>query len=116
MPTGGPGMSAMAGGGSGGGTNLRGVDRAKERKDAKDAAAKKKAAPKKAVDQYYNVVQVTVYGQARFYNSPAPIPPVEGSASTAVTPESTPTGTPAAAAAPVAPPSPPKAEAPDRGR
>ncbi len=82
--------SGMYGGMSGGaatkksGTDLRAVNKAAERKKKeKDAAEKKKnAAPKKNVDQYYNVIQVTVYGQARFYNTPPPIPPVEPSTST----------------------------------
>jgi len=85
-------MAAMMGGMRGGmmntpkktGTDLRSVvNKAEERKKQAKDAAKAKAAPKKSVDQYYNVIEVTVYGQARFYNTPAPIPPAEPSTSTA---------------------------------
>ena len=99
------GMSGMGGmGGMGGtmapkrtGTDLRGVNKVEERRQkAKDEAKKAKNAPKKSVDQYFNIVQLTIYGQARFYDTPAPPDAVESS-STATTPtaeggaESTPT-------------------------
>ncbi len=74
-------MSMMGGGGRSGppaavakGTDLRGVDKAAERKKKQKEAAKGKSAPKKNVDQYFNIIEVTVYGQARFYNTP-PAPP-----------------------------------------
>ncbi len=82
-----------------GGTDLRSApNKGEERQKKAKEAAQAKAAPKKNVDQYFNVIQVTVYGQARFYNTPAPIPPAEPSTSTATEPASTPT-TPAAAPA-----------------
>ena len=102
------GRSMQGGGGGGaavkkGGTDLRSVNKAADRKaqQAKDAD-KKKAAPKKNVDQYFNVVQVTVYGQARFYNTPPPLPPAEPAATTEPAPTpAEPTAT--AAAAPATP-------------
>ena len=115
-------MSGGRGGmGSGGapkqGTDLRGQNKAEERKaKAKEAAKKKAATPKKSVDQYYNVVEVTVYGRARFYNTPAPTPPADPSASAGATPAepgtATPAATPAAPGAPTAPAATPKADEP----
>ena len=100
-------MAAMMGGMRGmmntpkkSGTDLRsGVNKAEERKKQAKDAAKAKAAPKKSVDQYYNVIEVTVYGQARFYNTPAPIPPAEPSTSPATETTAAPTE-PAATKAP----------------
>ena len=65
------------------GTDIRGVNKAEERKAniAKDAA-KPKAEPKAKLDQYYNVIEVTVYGQARFYLAPPPPPEVPPSVAT----------------------------------
>lgn len=120
MPGGGPGRmggmgGGMAGASGGQGANLRGVDRAKERKN-KEAAGKTKAAVKKAVDQYYNVVEVTVYGQARFYNTPKPPESVDASPGAGTTGE--PAATPPGAVTPPAAVTPPGAATPppDRDR
>ncbi len=95
------------------GIDLRQKDRVAERKAAKEAASKK-SAPKKSADQYYNILEVTIYGQARFYNTPPPAPPVEPSTSAAPAPE--PAATPAPDApkdqAPKAPDAPAKPDAP----
>lgn len=85
------------------GKSIRDVDKAKQRAKA-IADAKKKKVEKKAVDPYYNVIEVTVYGQARFYNAPPPPAGPEPSAS-----ESTPAAEEAAPAAPADAPA-PKAE------
>ncbi len=74
MGRGGPGASGVPKKG----TDLRGgVNKAEERRNqAKKDAVKAKAAAKKVVDQYFNILEVTVYGQARFYNTPpAPTAP-----------------------------------------
>ena len=60
------------------GTDQHGVNKAEIRKQ-NTAATKAKTAPKKNFDQYYNVIEVTVYGQARFYNTPPAAPAVEPS-------------------------------------
>ncbi|WP_337177832.1 hypothetical protein [Paludisphaera sp.] len=72
----GPGM--MRGmGGMGGmaqarkGVDRRGVDRAEKRKEAEKAITEAKSV-EPSPDLYYNIVEVTVYGQARFYNEPTP--------------------------------------------
>ena len=46
-------------------------------------------------DPYFNIVEVTVYGQARFYNPPPPEPPAQPSAAAPApaTPEATPPAT-----------------------
>ncbi len=63
------------------GVDVRSKDRAKTREE------EEKAASKRAVvtihDPYFNVVQVTVYGQARFYNPPPEEPAPEPSQSQA---------------------------------
>jgi hypothetical protein len=72
------------------GVNVRDRDRAKTREE------EEKAASKRAVvtihDPYFNVVQVTAYGQARFYNPPPEEPAPEPSPSQAPVPAE---GTPA---------------------
>ena len=78
------GMPGMTGGNASApksGTSIREKNLAKERKDReRDAAkAKSKAEPKARLDQYYNVIEVTVYGQARFYLAPPPPPSAEPS-------------------------------------
>ncbi|WP_165070280.1 hypothetical protein [Paludisphaera rhizosphaerae] len=50
------------------GVDKRGTDRKKAREDAEKARESKKSAV--PFDAYYNIVEVTVYGQARFYNEP----------------------------------------------
>ena len=70
------------------GTDVRTVNKADERKKnlAKDAA-KPKVETKAKLDQYFNVIEVTVYGQARFYLAPPPPPETPPStASTAPAP------------------------------
>jgi hypothetical protein len=81
------------------GTDIRSKDMAKERKDqAKKEANAAKNATKSKVDLYFNIIEVTVYGQARFYNAP-PAPPQEQPSTSQ-------------AAAPTAPAETPKAEVP----
>jgi len=58
------------------GTDVRSRDRRKEREEAEKSLAKK--ARMSLQDPYFNVVEVSVYGQARFYNPP---PPPEAAAS-----------------------------------
>jgi hypothetical protein len=62
------------------GTDVRSRDRRKEREEAEKSIAKK--ARMSLQDPYYNVVEVSVYGQARFYNPPPPpeAPASDGSA------------------------------------
>ncbi|MFM7132586.1 MAG: hypothetical protein ACKO0V_24855, partial [bacterium] len=62
------------------GTDVRSRDRRKEREEAEKSIAKK--ARMSLQDPYYNVVEVSVYGQARFYNPPPPpeAAPSDGSA------------------------------------
>ena len=65
----GPGMGMM--GATRKGVDKRGVDRAEKRKE--EAKAREEAAkPTTLFDPYYNIVQVTIYGQARFFNEPTP--------------------------------------------
>jgi hypothetical protein len=52
------------------GTDVRSRDRRKEREEAEKSLAKK--ARMSLQDPYFNVVEVSVYGQARFYNPPPP--------------------------------------------
>ena len=89
-----------------GGVNNRGKDEAKIRRDRekkeKDAAAKAKGETKK-IDQYYNVIEVKVYGRARFYLAPPPapeLPPSTAAAPETPTPAPNPTPEPAKAEAP----------------
>ncbi len=62
------------------GTDVRSKDRRADRKKAEEAL--KKRSRVSLQDPYYNVVELTVYGQARFYNPPPP-PPAETSDSVA---------------------------------
>jgi hypothetical protein len=112
------GMSGSGYPGAGGGMppqrsgiDKRGVDRAKQRK-AEELAVKSSGATQTIHDPYFNIVEVTIYGQTRFYNpppaAPAPEPSVAESAPTAASPE----GTPPATEAPKAEGEAPKAEAP----
>ncbi len=110
--------NAAFGGGGGaaappkGGVNIRGGPNLAEERKAKakreaEAAAKGKGEVKK-IDQYYNVIEVTVYGRARFYLAPPPLP--QPAPSTAAAPEPTPPPTPAPSTAPA--PDATKAETP----
>ncbi len=89
-----PGMSEMMMGGGGTGraatsakaVDKRGVDRAEARK--KIEAEEKLARPSSVIhDPYYNIVEVTVYGQARFYNPPPEAPAAESNAEGGVGPD-----------------------------
>jgi hypothetical protein len=82
-----PGMGGMMGGGGrgmmggmmggGGGTASKGKNvRDEDRKKKREEKEKMQKALGRAIDTYYDVVEVTVYGQARFYNPP-PTPPAE---------------------------------------
>jgi hypothetical protein len=81
------GSAAGMGGGMGGdtakskGKNVRNVDREEERK--KKAQALKDAKGPALFDLYFDVVQVKVYGQARFFNAPPAPEPGEPSQSAA---------------------------------
>jgi hypothetical protein len=83
------------------GVDVRATDRAKARGAEEAAAAKRTLVT--IHDPYFNIVEVTVYGQARFYSPPPEEPPAEPSqsAATAAAPAE---GTPAPAS--------PTAEAP----
>jgi hypothetical protein len=90
------------------GIDNRTIKRADERKKAEEAISKTKGPS--LFDPYFDIVQVTVYGQARFFNPPPEMPAVEPSPgeTAAATPEPTATKPddaekPAAAATPVAP-------------
>ena len=71
----------------------------------------KKAAGVTIHDPYFNIVEVTVYGQARFYNPPPPEPPAGRSRARPRLPRR-PEATPPATEAPKAEADAPKAEAP----
>ena len=118
-----PGMSGMRGMMAGQGTvaekkgeDRRSVDRVKER----EAAQKKidSVTGKSLFDPYFNIVELTVYGQARFYNEPPPADEEEStSLGDAAEPGAEPAGmeTPAAvpAQAGASPAEAPKAANPD---
>jgi hypothetical protein len=61
------------------GIDVRGKDTKAKRKEELEAV--RKAAPVVLHDPYYNIIEVTVYGQARFYNPPPEAPPAEPSQS-----------------------------------
>jgi hypothetical protein len=92
-------MMGMMGGGGGAaarkGTDKRSVDRGKKREDEIKAAETSKGLS--LFDPFFNIVEVKIYGQARFYNSPPDEP--EGEASpgqvTAETPKTEPAAEPA---------------------
>jgi hypothetical protein len=84
MPGGRAGM--MGGGYPGGmgaattkrkGTDIRNVDRGAERKNAEKAVEEKKGPS--LFDPYFQIVEVTVYGRARFFNAPPADPEAEPS-------------------------------------
>jgi len=85
----GMGMGGMMMGGMGNqgtavskGTDIRSIDQKKERQKREEEAKKKTTIS--VFDPYYDIVQVSVYGQARFYNKP-PDPSAQSAASTAAT-------------------------------
>jgi len=68
-----PGEMGMGGGGAAAvrkGVDARDKDRAKARKEAMEKMKKRMATT--IHDPYFNIVELTVYGQARFYNAPPP--------------------------------------------
>jgi hypothetical protein len=80
------------------GTDVRGVNREKQREETKKAIEEAKGPS--LFDPYYDIVEVTVYGQARFFNPPPEEPKPEPSASeTAAQPEATPATAPGGAPA-----------------
>jgi len=80
------------------GTDVRGVNREKQREETKKAIEEAKGPS--LFDPYYDIVEVTVYGQARFFNPPPEEPKPEPSASeTAAQPEATPPAAPGGAPA-----------------
>ena len=88
--------------------DMRNTEKRSERDKAIEAFMKKATAVT-IHDPFFNIVEVTVYGQARFYNPPPPEPPAQPSAAPA---PATPEATPPAAEAPKAEGEAPKAEAP----
>jgi hypothetical protein len=77
-------MGGMGGVAEKKGTDQRNVDRAKEREEAEKAIEQIKGSD--LFDRYFNIIQLTVYGQARFYNKPpeeAEAPESPGDASAA---------------------------------
>ncbi len=110
-------MAAYGGSGSSAVQTRKGVD-VRSQSRSKSREEEEKAAAKRAIvtihDPYYNVVEVTVYGQARFYSPPPEEPAAEPSQSAATAPapsEGTPAAPPAAEAPKAAAETPP-AEAP----
>jgi hypothetical protein len=73
----GPGMGMGGGGPSRKGVDTRSKDIGKEAKAREEEV--RKAAQKQPGDLYYNIVEVTVYGQARFFNAPPAETPAEPS-------------------------------------
>ncbi|WP_435017034.1 hypothetical protein TA3x_004621 [Tundrisphaera sp. TA3] len=61
------------------GKSVRDIDKKALREKAAKEAKAKPVVKAKALDPYYNVIEVTVYGQARFYNAPPPPAPAESS-------------------------------------
>jgi hypothetical protein len=93
-------MMGMMGGGAGAtaarkGTDKRSVDRGKKREDEIKAAESSKGLS--LFDPYFNIVEVKIYGQARFYNAPPEEPAEESSPGqvTAETPKTEPAAEPA---------------------
>ena len=99
------GRMGMMGGVGGGttaarkGTDVRKINRAEDRKKQEELASKSKGPS--FFDPYFDIVQVTVYGQARFFQSPPPqdesSQPQPSPGETAATPDAA--ATPAASAA-----------------
>jgi hypothetical protein len=103
---GGPRFSQAMPGVAAGGRDVRGAMKRSER-DKLVAEAVKKASGVTIHDPYFNIVEVTVYGQTRFYNPPPPAPP----AAPSVAAETPAPAAPAAAEAPKTEGDAPKAEA-----
>ncbi len=106
-------MSARMGGGRMGemgmgkastrkGTDVRNIDREKKRKE-KEKAINQVKGPS-LFDPHFDIVQVTVYGQARFFNPPPVDEQAEPSLGDTATAAGASGGTPAKAPTPAAPP------------
>jgi len=115
---GGAGQMMAGMGGMGGGAPARkGVDKRSENlsnKAAEQETAVKKSGGRSLNDPYYNIVEVKIYGQARFFNPPpaeAPPEPSQAPAEAAATAEAKPE-TPAATPDAGKKPEEPKADAP----
>jgi hypothetical protein len=102
------GMGAMMAGGGAGpdttrkGTDVRSKDRAKARTEQEKALSKSQGPS--LFDPYFDIVQVTVYGQARFFNPPPEEPAAQPSPGE--TAASSPAGAAAADATSASAPSP----------
>ncbi len=64
------------------GTDLRGTNRKERREEEEKAMENAKSGPS-LFDPYYNIVEVRIYGQARFYNPPPPVEETESLGNTA---------------------------------
>jgi hypothetical protein len=82
-PSGAPGAAGRGGNANAApkGVDARSINKQAERKNANQEKSKTKGEQKPKADQYYNIVEVTVYGQARFYLAPPPLPVSEPSTS-----------------------------------
>ncbi len=80
------------------GKDVRSKDLAKARKEAMEKFLSRKGTS--IHDPYYNIVEVKVYGQARFFNPPPAPEPSQAAASAAPAPASTEAGAAATTAAP----------------
>ncbi len=120
----GMGMGGMGGMGGAGRAEHKKVDvsnvNRKEEREKKAKELEEKKGPT-LFDPYFNIVQVTVYGQARFFDAPPIAPPAEPSlgdaAASPAAPgatDQTPPGTPAPAGKTAAPAAAEKAAAPRR--
>ncbi|HEV3120794.1 MAG TPA: hypothetical protein VGY53_02775 [Isosphaeraceae bacterium] len=76
MPGAPGGYGAGAGGSDRKGTDVRSQDLEKQQEERKKARAESKVTVK-IHDPYYNILEVRVYGQARFYNAPPAEQPAE---------------------------------------
>lgn len=75
-----PGMYGpmMGRGDMGGASTKKGTDvRSENKRKEREEREKKRKALGRAIDTYYDIVEVTIYGQARFYNPPPAPPPAE---------------------------------------
>jgi hypothetical protein len=92
------------------GTDVRGTDR-KSKREMEEALIKQQSAAVTIHDPYYYIVNVTIYGQARFYNAPPPEPAPAPSQAEGTPAEAAPATPPAEAPAPQAPEAKPEAPA-----
>jgi hypothetical protein len=96
------------------GVDKRNTLESRSEKAKKDAAQYEKAKVPSIHDPFFYIVQVTIYGQARFYNPPPPLPAAEPSQSAGMPAPAAeaakPAAPPAKAAKPAAPPAAPAAK------